>query len=192
MRLTKRILPVLLALVLAIGLMAPTAGAVFSDVPENAWYAADVNDIQRYGLINGMGDGRFDPVGTMTLAQAVTLTARTCAYSRGEIISAGNTEPWYQPYVSYAADKGLCAAGEFGTGYNDPCSRLTMAKLFDRAVPADTVKALNEIASLPDVTNSPENRSVFHLYELGILTGNDSRAPSGPTAPSPGRKPPPS
>lgn len=175
MRLTKRILPILLALVLAIGLMAPTAGAVFSDVPENAWYAADVNDIQRYGLINGMGDSRFDPAGTMTLAQAVTLTARTCAYSRGETISAGNAEPWYQPYVSYAADKGLCAAGEFGTGYNAPCSRLTMAKLFDRAVPADTAKVLNTVTSLPDVAAAPENRSVFHLYELGVLTGNDSR-----------------
>jgi len=175
MRLTKRVLPVLLALVLALGLLAPTASAAFSDVPENAWYAVDVNDIQRYGLINGVGDGRFDPAGTMTLAQAVTLTARTYAYSQGETIPAGNAAPWYQPYVSYAAEKGLCAAGEFGTAYNDPCSRLTMAKLFDRAVPADTVKALNEIASLPDVTNSPENRSVFHLYELGILTGNDSR-----------------
>ena len=47
MRLTKRILPLLLALVLALGLMVPTAGAAFSDVPANAWYAADVNDIQR-------------------------------------------------------------------------------------------------------------------------------------------------
>ncbi len=176
MRRTKRILmPVLLALVLALGLLAPTASAAFSDVPENAWYAADVNDIQRYGLINGVGDGRFDPDGTMTLAQAVTLTARTYAYARGEVIPAGNDIPWYQPYVSYAADKGLCAPGEFGTGYNAPCSRLTMARLFDRAVPADTAKALNEIASLPDVADIPENRCVFRLYELGVLTGSDTR-----------------
>lgn len=175
MRQTKHVLPVLLALVLALGLLTPTASAAFSDVPENAWYTADVNDIQRYGLINGVGDGRFDPDGTMTLAQAVTLTARTYAYARGEVIPEGNDILWYQPYVSYAADNGLCTPGEFGTGYNAPCSRMTMARLFDRAVPANTAKALNEIASLPDVANIPENRCVFRLYELGVLTGSDSR-----------------
>ena len=175
MRLTKRILPLLLVLILAMGLMSPTAGAAFSDVPENAWYAGDVSDIQRYGLINGVGDGRFDPAGTMTLAQAVTLTARTYAYAQGETIPAGDGEPWYRPYVSYAAEKGLCADGEFGTAYNAPCSRLTMAKLFDRAVPADTARMLNTVASLPDVANTQENRSVFRLYEMGVLTGNDSK-----------------
>ena len=184
MNLTKRILPLLLALVLALGLTAPAARAAgFSDVPEDAWYAADVSDIQRYGLINGVGDGRFDPDGTMTLAQAVTLTARTHAYARGETVSAGSGSPWYQPYVEYAADRGLCAAGEFGTAYNDPCSRLTMAKLFDRAVPEDTEKTLNTVAALPDVADTPENRSVFHLYELGILTGSDRAGTFRPDSP---------
>ncbi len=175
MRLTKRILPLLLVLILAMGLMSPTAGAAFSDVSEDAWYAGDVSDIQRYGLINGVGDGRFDPAGTMTLAQAVTLTARTYAYAQGETIPGGDGEPWYRPYVSYAAEKGLCDDGEFGTAYNAPCSRLTMAKLFDRAVPADTAGMLNTVASLPDVANTQENRSVFRLYEMGVLTGNDSK-----------------
>ena len=183
MKWTKRILPLLLAVILALGLTAPMASAAFSDVPENAWYAGDVSDIQRYGLINGVGDGRFDPAGTMTLAQAVTLTARTFAYSREEAVPAGNGGPWYQPYVSYAAEKGLCSAGEFGTAYNAPCSRLTMAKLFDRAVPADTAKALNTVSALPDVANTPENRSVFHLYELGVLTGSDSKGSFKPDSP---------
>ena len=151
---------------------APTV-AGFSDVLETAWYAGDVADIQKYGLINGHPDGTFRPQEKLTLAQAITLAARTHAQlsDKGDI---QNGSPWYQPYVDYAAENGLCDPGEFGTDYNSECSRLAMAVLFQRAFPTDTERVLNNVTTLPDVEDEGYGSSVFYLYRQGVLTGNDS------------------
>ena len=155
-------------------LPAGALAATFSDVAQDAWYAGDVADIQQYGLINGHPDGTFRPQEKLTLAQAITLAARTHALlnDKGDI---QNGSPWYQPYVDYAAKNGLCSVGEFGTDYNGECSRLAMAVLFQRAFPKDTEQALNAVTSLPDVKDEGYGSSVFYLYRQGVLTGNDDR-----------------
>lgn len=160
-----------LSLVLTI-LVVPTAAA-FSDVPSSAWYAQDVAAVQKYGILEGTGNGKFSPDGSLTLAQAITMAARTYAYSNHETIPQTGGSAWYSDYVQYAAEKGICAAGEFGTAYNNYCNRLTMAKLFARVIPAGTDQAINDVTSLPDVQAVPENQAVFDLYQLGILTGSD-------------------
>ena len=124
----KPLISLALACLLAVSLAVPAAAA-FSDVPSTAWYAGDVNDVQKYGVIVGVGNNRFDPNGTLTLAQAVTMAARVKADGDKNIPAGRNPSPWYQPYADYAADNGICRRGEFGD-YNAPCSRLTMSTLF--------------------------------------------------------------
>ena len=162
---------------LALGILTAScilpAGAAFSDVPSSAWYAQDVAAVQKYGILEGTGNGKFSPDGNLTLAQAITMAARTYAYSNHETIPQAGGSAWYSDYVQYAAEKGICAAGEFGTAYNNYCNRLTMAKLFARVIPAGTDQAINDVTSLPDVQSVPENQAVFDLYQLGILTGSD-------------------
>lgn len=53
----------------------PGAGG-FTDVDAADWFAPYVDVCVKAGLMNGVGEGRFDPQGTVTLAQAVTLAAR--------------------------------------------------------------------------------------------------------------------
>lgn len=56
----------------------PAASGVggFADVDAADWFAPYVDVCVEAGLMNGVGEGRFDPQGTVTLAQAVTLAAR--------------------------------------------------------------------------------------------------------------------
>ena len=51
-------------------------GTTFVDVAPVDWFASYVNVCVEAGLMNGVGGGRFDPQGTVTLAQAATLAAR--------------------------------------------------------------------------------------------------------------------
>ena len=51
-------------------------GLNFSDVTENKWYAAAVASASYYGLINGVGGGRFAPESALTRQQAALLIAR--------------------------------------------------------------------------------------------------------------------
>lgn len=169
----KRMAAVLLAAALTIPCWNLGAKAAFSDVPSNAWYAQDVAAAERFGILQGTGNGRFSPDGNLTLAQAITMAARTYAYERGETIPKTGGSTWYSDFLQYASDKGICAIGEFGAAYDNFCNRLTMAKLFARVVPESTATQRNDVTSLPDVQSASENQAVFTLYQLGILTGSD-------------------
>lgn len=178
----KKILSGVLALALSLSLVPSVALGVaatgspgsngFTDVPPEAWYASDVADVQKYGLIDGVGNNRFEPLGELSLAQAITLASRTYALLNGETI-VGDGSVWYQPYVDYADWNGLCARGEFGTNYNEACTRLTMAVLFERAFPSETDEEINSVSSLPDLQDEGNAQAVFFLYRQGVLTGND-------------------
>lgn len=169
----KQILSFFLSLSLVLTILVVPSAAAFSDVPSSAWYAQDVAAVQKYGILEGTGNGKFSPDGNLTLAQAITMAARTYAYSNHETIPQTGSSTWYSNYLQYAAEKGICSPGEFGTAYDNYCNRLTMAKLFARVIPAGTDQVINDVTSLPDVQAVPENQAVFDLYQLGILTGSD-------------------
>ncbi|MBP5246098.1 MAG: S-layer homology domain-containing protein, partial [Clostridia bacterium] len=59
----------------------------FSDVNENAWYAETVKNTFELGLMNGTGNGLFEPEGNVTVAEAITMASRACAINAGEDIS---------------------------------------------------------------------------------------------------------
>lgn len=48
----------------------------FTDVAADAWYAPYVRVIQAAGIVNGVGDGKYDPEGTVTWAQIITILTR--------------------------------------------------------------------------------------------------------------------
>lgn len=170
----KKHLALALSVVLSISIiLLPTKAAGFADVPANAWYAGDVNDVQQYGILQGVGNNQFNPSGNMTLAEAVTMASRTYAKIHNETIPNTNDDPWYWGYVEYAATKGIRSSSEFGTRYDLPCNRLTMGILFSRVLPADSQQELNIIDTIPDVYNYPENKGIYFLYRIGVLTGSD-------------------
>lgn len=156
------------------------ASATFSDVPSNAWYYSDINDVQKYGIIQGIGNNRFDPNGTLTLAQAITMASRAHAYLNGNTISASSSGTWYQPYVDYASRNGICDVR--GASLTAACNRLVMAQLFYKVFPQSTAKQLNQVNSLPDVENTAANVSVFFLYRQGVLAGSDKYGTFRPQA----------
>lgn len=170
----KRYAAVILATLLCLNVGVVSAkAATFSDVPSSAWYAQDVNDVQEAGILKGVGNGKFNPTGNMTLAEAIVLASRTYAMLHQEEIPNTNDNPWYWGYLQYADQKGICRNAEFGTSYNLYCNRLTMAYLFSRVIPEDTLEERNVIETIPDVMNVKENSGIYLLYRLGVLAGND-------------------
>ena len=64
-------------IVKALGLTPDRSGAaVFSDVPVGSWFAAYVGTACAYGIVQGRGDGIFDPQGTITRQEAALMTVR--------------------------------------------------------------------------------------------------------------------
>lgn len=173
----REILALFLALSLALALATPAAAATkFTDVPADAWYAADVSDVQKYGIIQGVGKNQFRPSGTLTFAQAVTMAARAYEYLYGDENKYPESGAWYDPYVSYAIDTGILAPSavpEDAADYNKPCSRATMATLFYRTLSRGNNATLNNVTAIPDVPNDIKGHDIYALYNYGILAGSD-------------------
>lgn len=62
-------------IVRALGL-TPKATDTFTDVAADAWYAGYVGTAYSYGIITGVGGGRFNPGGTITRQEAAVMVAR--------------------------------------------------------------------------------------------------------------------
>lgn len=185
----KRVISLFLALALALSLSLPVlavegTGSMahftavrdyvpFSDVPDGAWYAADVKQAYELGIIGGKENGAFDPEGELTVAEAVALMVRTaCIYYGWPAPQAGGT-PWYQSTVDFAIRKGLLTEGEFSS-YDAPATRGEMARLFGQALPTAEYTRINRIVNIPDVDNGNADVDyIYLLYSAGITTGSD-------------------
>lgn len=74
----------------------------FSDVSSSHWAVGYINIAQKYGYINGIGDGTFAPEAGVTLGQAVTVVLRLLEYTSSDIGSF-----WPADYTAAAENLGL-------------------------------------------------------------------------------------
>ena len=59
----------------ALGLAAKDTKA-FTDVPSSKWYAGYIGTANSSGIVNGVGNGKFNPEGTITRQEAAAMVAR--------------------------------------------------------------------------------------------------------------------
>lgn len=186
---STRLAALALALLMALSL-APTANASatsgmgnfkkvreyqgFSDVPDSAWYAKDVRKAYEMGLINGGSDGRFNPEGNLTVAEAVTMAVNVCTTYWGLSIEQGTT-PWYQGAVDYAlGDSHILYEGQF-SDYSQLATRADVARMFANSLPGREFGRINRVAWIPDVTPNTSNYNyIYVLYNAGIVTGDNA------------------
>lgn len=148
------------------------ADTAFQDVPVNAWYAQDLAQVQGLGIITGKGNNSFDPNGSLTIAEAVTMAAKTRAQYSGEELPSIEGK-WYAGAVAYAKENGIITGAEFSS-YEAKATRAEMAYLFACALPTSEYQAINSISKLPDVSGSTKySADIFKLYNAGILAGAD-------------------
>lgn len=90
----------------ALGLEGKTTDA-FTDVPAGQWYAPYVGTASTYGVISGVGGGRFNPYGTITRQEAASMVARAarlCGMDTGlGEVEIRNTLAQFGDYVTVAA-----------------------------------------------------------------------------------------
>ena len=55
----------------------------FTDVADSAWYAENVKKAYELGFMNGKSEGKFDPNGSVTVAEAITMASRVNAIGYG-------------------------------------------------------------------------------------------------------------
>lgn len=105
--------------------------AAFKDLQRGKWYYDGVNDLLRRGLMKGVGNDSFDPDGTVTRAQLVTILYRM----EGAPDMTGHKLPfadvpasrWYTDAVTWAAENGV--VNGVGGGSFDPEGPVTREQI---------------------------------------------------------------
>ena len=143
----------------------------FSDVRESDWFAKDLLQARKEGLINGLDGNTYNPHGNVTLAQAITMAARVYMRKTGEKPDSSlNGGKWYTQYLSFAIDKKIIDKDDF-ENYDAYATRAEIAHIFSSLF---NDKQTKEIIRIPDVNeNTKYNKDIYKLYRIGILKGSD-------------------
>lgn len=152
-------------------LVVPT----FADVSSDSWYQSAVTYAYSLGLMVGISDTSFNPMGNLSLAEAITMAVRVRNnYDGGSNSDFSSSGEWYRPYVDYAIQKNIISEDDF-SDYTRTATRAEMAYIFARALPSEGLAPINTVTSLPDVAmTDPYGSEIYQLYRAGVLTGTDS------------------
>ncbi len=155
---------------------------LFTDIA-GGWFEGSVARGYSLGLINGKGNGVYEPYANVTLAEAIKLAACIHSiYNTGEA-NFNQGSPWYQVYVNYCFTKGILQSGY--PDYNAYATRAQFAQIFASALPPAALPAINTVDdnAIPDVKISDSyGPAVYKLYRAGILTGNDAQGTFKPAS----------
>lgn len=148
----------------------------FTDVPSHQWYYNDVSKASASGIINGIGNNQFNPNGTLTHAEAMTLMAKVHAiyqYGNPDVINdySPTSDHWASGIYAYCQDHSLPTPKE--SDFDTNISRGTMARYFRQSLPSAAFKTgvQNDLSLMPEQTN---NQMVQDLFRAGILIGDNS------------------
>ena len=151
----------------------------FTDVSPRDWFSVWVDLAYNLNLMQGVGDGRFAPHQTLTVAEALKLAAFLESQASGDTfhLQPVTGTPWYKSSVTYCEASGIISAGEF-TDLERPVTRAEMADIGSRTSLARSLPEINSLsrvkAAVPDVrTGDYAAAAIFGLYAKGILTGSD-------------------
>ena len=166
---------------------APPKTWSFTDVPETLWYYESVRKAWENGLIDGVSATQFNPNSMLTVAESIKLAAALHQLDQEKKVTLSTTgaAQWYEPYVTYAANKGVIDKSY--TTYtaeqmNAMVSRAEFVKIFHGAMSNYT--PINTIAdnSIPDVKTGDKNAAeIYDFFRAGILIGYNNTGSFMPT-----------
>ena len=81
----------------------------FSDVPSNTWYAKDVHEARRLGIIDGVGNNLYKPLENITYAQYLKIIS---AVLDETVNSKPVSTPWYDRYIDSCRNIGAVGKNE--------------------------------------------------------------------------------
>jgi len=149
------------------------ADSKFADVPTNHWAVNDISALFDKGIIVGVGNGKFNPGGYVTIDQFIKM----CVASLGYTFDTAGYQYWATPYINKAVELGLMHSTQF------PNPKIAIKREEMASVAIKTLgmkKTLlsssldgNIITSLADyrIINDYYKQPVIDAYREGLITG---------------------
>ncbi len=124
----------------ALGLQSRENSA-FSDITPGKWYSGFIGSANTYGIVNGRGEGIFDPGGTISRMEAAALVAR-CAKLCGmdtdvrsadkllaEFSDGGDVPAWVKADLAFCIESGIMDFVDESICCREPILRCEIASM---------------------------------------------------------------
>ncbi|WCN37309.1 IPT/TIG domain-containing protein [Aneurinibacillus uraniidurans] len=179
----KNIINVVTTVTLLSSFTLPVQAATsFVDI-DNSYAKDAIQKLVNEGILNGIGEGKFSPTGTITRQDFAIVLAKALNLDTNHVPSTptfSDIPPNHYAfkYIEAAVKAGLIKGNEDGTfGNGQNLSRQDMAVIFVRALGVDaTGKAANlkfsDAASISDYAKD----AVAYAVELGLLVGDSENS----------------
>ena len=159
----------------------------FTDVSRSSWYYDSIRAAWEKDLIDGVTRTLYKPDDTLTVAQAIKLSAalHQMLNNNGKVTLRNGSPYWYSSYVSYAVDNGIIEKMYLDytpAQMNAPVKRNEFVHIFYGAM--SDYRQINTVADnkIPDVITTDTYASeIYTFYRAGILTGSDKNGTFYPT-----------
>ena len=179
----KRVLPLILicAMILTTPFSVMAEEGSFSDVAANAWYTEAVYWANEQELMNGVGNGKFNPGGSVTRAQLVTILWRLEGSPSADPAPFTDANgSWYKTAVAWAYHNHI-VTGKTATTFapSAPLSRAQAAAIFHRYSnnyhEYNTLKSA-DLSAFPDYSTVPNYavQALSWANAEGLITGSRS------------------
>jgi hypothetical protein len=179
MKFLKKTLSVVLVLAMSLSLLPPPTAVLASDVFADVgghWAQSSIEELAAKGIINGMGDGTFQPEGTVTREQFMKLVVAVRGTEDGAQTDLFYDIPegyWANAYIAEGLNRGLFSLSETDGAYfapEAPMDRDTVALWITRAVGVGGSSDSTEFAD----NGSIENRAaVSTAVAEGLSQGSE-------------------
>lgn len=171
----KRLTTLILALALTLALVLPgfATDTGFTDVSGDAWYAGAVGYAVEHQLMDGVGNGHFNPGGDTSRAMLVTILWRLADEPVVNYLMQFPDvgESWYTEAVRWAASERVVEGyTNGGFGVNDPVSREDLVTILWRYQNRPEANPGQDFADEGDIS-SYAAQAVDWARENGIVGG---------------------
>ena len=181
------------SLLLATSMIASATAVSFKDVPETHWAYPSITKLSDIGVINGVGNGLYDPDRTLTNAEFFVLMARRFygfevnqaeqdmyVQYGGAAGTAWYDQALYELGITEILERTNIRLSEFDTEMDNPNESITrydMAQIIYNYLGrnGDELEKLSDTSVVADWDAIPANYrdAVSTCYALGYLTGVD-------------------
>ena len=168
----RKVLAILLALVMAVGMMSVTASAAYKDTSGH-WAEEAIARWSSYGIVEGFGNGQFNPTGDLTRAQLAAIIARLLNLPEGKDAGFIDVDGhWAEDVINRCAAAGIMQGDGVNARPNDPVSREETMVMLGRALGIEPAKNADLSKYDDDHTVSGWAEGyVAAMTEAGIVNG---------------------
>ncbi len=132
---------------------------------EDGWYYVELDLVGKDEWKDNIVQMRFDPTNNNGLYEIASIS-----FMKNEKPEA---EKWYDMYLDYASDNGICSLSDFDS-FTRNITRAELCYLFAAALPESEFPAINDVKAIPDVNkNDYYADTLLTLYNAGIVLGSD-------------------